>query len=488
MDFNSISFWILLCISIPLYYSIPFKNRWVLLLIISIIFYVFNGVLFTVVLFVAILTDYYIAILISRFRSQKRKILVTGIAISVGVLLCFKYVPLFNELSEYFFNIKFPNTLYLSGYLIPLGISFYTFKKISYVFDVYHGRIEPEYHFGKFALFISFFPEILSGPIDRAKDLLPQFKKDVSVDYNKITEGLRLILYGLFKKIVIADRLAMMVNEVYNHTYSYHGFSLILATYFFAFQIYADFSGYTDIAIGIAKLFGIDIPENFNKPYLSKSIQEFWRRWHITLSMWLRDYIFLPLAYIFSRKFQSLKIIKTESASYIASIMITWLIGGFWHGSKSTFIVWGLLQGIFLSTSFITRRARKKINSAFIKKYKLIKTANLLKIIFTFHIVAFAWIFFRAENINSALYVITNCFRDFNFSLANIVVGFTRTDLIVAVAGILIMIFADSVPDKLNSWFEKKSGVFRWAIYYFLLLSIIFVGIYQHTSFIYLKF
>ena len=374
--------------------------------------------------------------------------------------------------------------------MIPIGISFYTFKKIGYVIDVYYERQKPEQHFGKFALFISFFPEILSGPIDKAKDLIPQFKKQINPDFSKITEGLRLILFGLFKKIVIADRLAMMVNEVYNHSNSYHGISLIIATYFFAFQIYADFSGYTDIAIGVAKLFGIDIPENFDKPYTSKSIQEFWRRWHITLAMWLRDYIFLPLAYIFSRRFQFLKtkMLKPESASYLMSIMITWFIGGLWHGSKTTFVVWGLLQGIYLGTSFVTKKLRRRMNQKIFKIFPYVKIINFFKVVFIFHIVSFAWIFFRADNFNSASYIIINAFRDFKISLADIIIGFTKTDFIIAVFGILLLITVDLIPGKINNWFEKRTAIIRWSVYYFLLLSIIFVGIYQHSSFIYLNF
>ncbi len=287
--------------------------------------------------------------------------------------------------------------------ILPVGLSFFTFRLISYTSDVYRKIIEPERHLGYFLFYVTFFPQLLAGPIERVKDFLPQMRKKIVFDPDRVISGVELFFWGFFKKFAVSERLLPFVNDCFREPAG-KGLTLLFAAWFYSFIIYCDFSGYTDMAIGIARIMGIKSVENFNYPYLSRSITQFWNRWHISLSTWLRDYLFLPLSYKIMGKIESRKLygIKTEIWGYTGGMLITMILGGFWHGAKWTFIVWGLLHGLFLIVSFLTKKKRKKL----VKKLKLNKYPGLhaaINIFTTFNLVTLAWIFFKAESVNHAL-------------------------------------------------------------------------------------
>ena len=281
--------------------------------------------------------------------------------------------------------------------LLPVGISFYTFQTLSYTIDVYNGKTAAQKHLGVFAVYVSFFPQLVAGPIERSNHLLPQFFRKHDFSYNRVKSGLQKMLWGFFKKIVIADNLAILVDGVYNNVGNYSGLALIVATIFFTFQIYCDFSGYSDIAIGTAKVMGFELRENFKRPYFSKSIREFWQRWHITLSTWFRDYVYIPLGGN-----------RTIKWRWYYNIFITFLVSGLWHGANWTFVIWGALHGSYLIAALILSSPKKKI-SLFIQSQNK-SLDKLMDVVITFVLVAFAWIFFRANNIEDAIYIINNLF------------------------------------------------------------------------------
>lgn len=333
MIFNSIAFAIFLPIVFILYWILPHRFRWLLLLISSYYFYMSWNIKYVGLIFFTTLISYLCALMIEKTQSIKFKrfYMMTSIIISIGILFLFKYFNFFSEsvcniLNT--FSIKLhPITLKL---LLPVGISFYTFQTLSYVIDVYKGEVKAERHFGQYATFISFFPQLVAGPIERTKNLLPQIKSEHQFCYDKAVYGLRLMAWGFFKKILIADNLAIYVDKIYGNLSQYQGFSLIIATLFFTFQIYCDFSGYSDIAIGTAKLFNIDLMANFKSPYFSASVHEFWSRWHISLSTWFRDYVYIPLGGN-----------RCTKLRHNFNLLITFLISGLWHGANWTYVVWG---------------------------------------------------------------------------------------------------------------------------------------------------
>lgn len=368
--------------------------------------------------------------------------------------------------------------------LLPVGISFYTFQALSYTMDVYRGEIEATKHFGKYALFVSFFPQLVAGPIEKSANLLPQFDRSAKFDYLRIKEGIILMMWGFFKKMVIADRLAILVNTVYNNPTQYTGFELGIATVFFAIQILCDFSGYTDIAIGSAKILGYDLMKNFNRPYFSKSIPEFWRRWHISLGAWFKDYLYFPLGgsrVSIWRKYMNL--------------MVVFMVSGIWHGASWNFLIWGFLHGSYqvidLTLTPVIRRSYSflKINlDSF--GYKLCKVG------LTFMLVCIAWIFFRANTLSDASYILKNLFV-FNpevFLGKNLFkLGLGRAEFRIALIAIIVLIGGNLLERKhdLLHLLRKQPFILRWGFYFFLALYILFFGIYgdnEKASFIYFQF
>jgi alginate O-acetyltransferase complex protein AlgI len=406
MLFNSIDFLGFFTVIFALYFFVPQKFKWIFLLSASYFFYGYWKIEYLPLLVFPTAATYLTARAMSGAASPRRRRFYfwTGLGISLGLLFIFKYLELFrqtlHDLAGGVLHLQPWSPLKI---ILPVGISFYTFKIISYTIDVYYRRIPAEKHLGIYALYVAFFPQLLAGPIDRAALFIPQLKKPVDFDWERINSGFRLFVWGLFKKMVIADRLALFVAEVFPNPEG-QGLKLIFAAYFYAFQIYCDFSGYSDMAVGITKILGFDSMKNFDFPYFSANITQFWSRWHISLSSWLRDYLFLPLAYATMRRIKGARLlaIKAETWGYFIGIFLTMLLGGLWHGASWTFVIWGGLFGVYQIFSYASKRLRKKL----VRKTRLQRLPRLhsaLGIFITFNLVSFAWIFFRSASFSAAL-------------------------------------------------------------------------------------
>ncbi|HUD09814.1 MAG TPA: MBOAT family O-acyltransferase [Patescibacteria group bacterium] len=398
MLFNSISFLIFFPIVTILYYLASFRWKWLVLLIASCIFYLVFIPVYIFILFYLIIVDYTAGIFLSKLKGKKRKfLLLISILSNIGILFFFKYSNFFQiNVQQLASLIHWNYSPQLLNLILPIGLSFHTFQSLGYVIDVYKRKQKPEKHLGKYALFVMFYPQLVAGPIERAAHLIPQFYVNHKFDENNVSEGLRRMLLGFFKKLVIADRLAIMVNQVYGSPHSYIGFPLILATVAFAFQVYCDFSGYSDIAIGAARVMGFNLPENFNAPYLATSIRDFWRRWHITLYSWFRDYIYIPLGG--SRKGELIN---------IRNILIVFFVTGLWHGANWTYVVWGLIHGFYMVINLLVSQYKLPLKVVISSKL-LLFFINLFKIGVTFVLVCIAWIFFRAATISDGLYILSH--------------------------------------------------------------------------------
>ena len=405
MVFNSLEYFLFLPVIWWIHYFLGQRFRWLLLLIASYLFYAFLKVPYLLgVITLVTVTSYSFGLWLHKAKEERKKkrILWAGIATNILILVVLKYVPFLTEnLNALLSFFPSPISAHHAPLFVAFGVSYYIFQAISYLSDIYLENEEPESHFGYFALYLAFFPKLLQGPIERVGDLLPQLKEKYEFNYDNMRYGLLLFTWGLFKKVVLADRLGLYVDTVYDDVYSYQGLPLILATYAYAFQIYFDFSGYTDMALGTARLFNVNLTNNFNSPYLATSIADFWRRWHITFSRWILDYIFKPL---------QMQWRNWKNWGTAAALIITFFVSGVWHGASWGFVLWGLLHGIYMACSIFYRPFQKKIHKAF----KLEKTKKLkaLQVFVTFNLVALAWIFFRAKNLNEAYYILSNLFNN----------------------------------------------------------------------------
>lgn len=414
MLFNTIDFAIFMPIIFLLYWFVFNKNikiQNLFLVVASYFFYACWDWRFLGLIFLSSLVDYSVGRFLAKTKAKSKRnlLLITSLMVNLGILGFFKYYNFFLESFQEVF-LLFGRSLESStlDILLPVGISFYTFQTLSYTIDVYRERIEPTNNMLSFFAFVSFFPQLVAGPIERASNLLPQFERKRTFDYTKSVDGLRLILLGLFKKMVIADNCALAVNDIFTHYTEYSGSTLFFGAFFFAFQIYGDFSGYSDIAIGSARLLGFDLMQNFNAPYLSRNLGEFWRRWHISLSTWFRDYVYIPLGGN-----------QVSRPKWIRNIFVVFLLSGFWHGANWTFIIWGLIHALFfLPLMFQKTHASFKGVADKGKWFPSFKTT--LQIGFTFFIVLLAWVFFRAENITHAFLYLQGMFNLSLFSFPTV--------------------------------------------------------------------
>ena len=478
MLFNSIDFAIFLPIIFVLYWFVTNKNlklQNTLIVLSSYIFYGWWDWRFLSLIIFSTIVDYLIGISLSKQENQnKRKILLwTSILVNLGFLGFFKYYNFFldNFITAFsFFGTEInANSLNI---ILPVGISFYTFQTLSYTIDVYKQKLEPTYDFIAFSAFVSFFPQLVAGPIERATNLLPQFYKKRHFDYSKAVDGMRQILWGLFKKIVIADNCAHYANIIFNNSSEYSGSTLVLGAIFFTFQIYGDFSGYSDIAIGTSRLFGFNLKQNFAFPYFSRDIAEFWRRWHMSLSTWFRDYLYIPLGGS-----------RVGTWNKIRNVFIIFLVSGFWHGANWTFIIWGALNALYFLPILLTNNNRNNLNIvAQSKNLPSIKEFLLMSI--TFGLTVFAWIFFRAENIRHAFDYISIIFSKSIFSIPTI----RPRDLIL-----LIIIFnLIEWQGRTQQYAIAKLGLnwvwpLRLAMYFAILFAIFWFGG-KEQQFIYFQF
>ena len=478
MLFNSIEFAIFLPLVFIIYWFITSRNlkvQNIFLVAASYLFYGWWDWRFLALIIFSSIIDYSVGIGLSKTPNfKKRKILLlTSIFVNLGFLAFFKY---FNFFSESFANAftLFGSTIdpVRLNIILPVGISFYTFQTLSYSIDVYKRKLEPTKDIVSFFAFVSFFPQLVAGPIERATNLLPQFYKKRVFDYHKAVDGTRQILWGLLKKIVIADNCAHFANQIFDNYTDLSGSTLVLGAIFFAFQIYGDFSGYSDIAIGTAKLFGFNLMQNFSYPYFSRDIAEFWRRWHISLSTWFRDYIYIPLGG--SRGGLWFKIRNT---------FIIFIVSGFWHGANWTFLFWGFLNACYFIPLMLTKRNRSNLDT--IAQDKLFPSLKeIFQVLSTFALSTFAWIFFRAENLQHAFSYIKEIFSLSLFSVPEIM---PKKIIIMIVLFILIEWVGRKDQFAIQYVGQKWKPVFRYAFYYAILIIIIFFAG-QEQQFIYFQF
>lgn len=459
-----------------------------LLLIASYYFYMCWKVEYIILIMISTLIDYCVARKMEKVEKKihKRKWLYLSLLTNLGILFGFKYFNFINDnIQQLFDQINIFYNIPGFNVLLPVGISFYTFQTLSYTIDVYNGKTKAQKHLGVFAVFVSFFPQLVAGPIERSHRLLPQFFIKHEFNYDRVRHGLQQMMWGFFKKVVIADRLAIVVDGVYNNLDDYSGLALILATIFFTFQIYCDFSGYSDIAIGSARVMGFELMDNFKRPYFSKSISEFWKRWHISLSSWFRDYLYIPLG--------GNKVMKWR---WYYNLFITFLISGFWHGANWTFIAWGALHGTYLITAIVLKNPKEKI-----LEFLNIKNTTfhrIYQVFFTFILASFAWIFFRANNLSDAIYIVTNLFSDIksygNFEAMAITLrglGVGMNELLISFGLIILMELFNLYERGGDVWIQLKNKPIwiRWSIYYILIFGILFLAPYSRGgNFIYFQF
>jgi len=482
--FNSVQFVLFFIIITCLYFIINHKNRWLLLLAASCYFYMAFVPVYILILGFTIVIDYVAGILIENSTGKKKKYyLLFSLIANIGVLFVFKYYNFFNvNLTLLFEKFSLSNPFPFLKILLPIGLSFHTFQAMSYTIEVYRGKQRAEKHFGFYALYVMFYPQLVAGPIERPQNILSQFREKQFFKYNRVVLGLKLIAWGLFKKVVIADRLTIVVDNVFHDLRSYNSLSIFIAIFFFSFQILIDFSAYSDIAIGSAKVMGFNLMKNFNNPYLSKNIKEFWSKWHISLSTWFRDYLYIPLGGN-----------KTGLFRWFLNIVIVFILSGIWHGANWTFLIWGMIHSFYYIFSVLTKKFRFNISNLF----HFLKS-DYLNIIFNFLLVTFAWIFFRAENITSALYIINHIFNsiiNFNTSLIGgefliQYLGISNYYLLFSIFLIIIFQVIDYLISLKHTykWFITRPFYARWFCYFTLIFGIIFFGILSNKQFIYFQF
>lgn len=484
MLFNSVEFFIFLIVVVVIYSILPKKYRLYFLLIASYYFYASWNVDYLIIILITTLTSFWAGYSIGKAKNKnvKKIYLISVLVINLGILFVFKYFNFFNGvIADLYSLFDFNYGGYVLKVLLPVGISFYTFQALSYVIDVYRKRTDIERNYFRFSLYVSFFPQLVAGPIERSYHLLPQLNKFDSLRYENVSDGFKLILWGLFTKVVIADRLALVVNTVYSDVYSYSGLSYIIATLFFTYQIYLDFAGYSNIAIGVAKLFNIDLMENFRRPYFSKTITGFWSRWHISLSTWFKDYLYIPLG--------GNRVSRTR---WIFNIMVVFVVSGFWHGANYTFLIWGAIHGIMLIIEKLVYGKRLK------SIVPGIRFSNIWKWLITYSVVVLSWVFFRANSFHDAIHVLSHMF-DFRLSDFTTIAqsGGTMKLLGVPTYDFLLGIFFIVLLIIINFAIRKKGllktvriipAFPRWCIYIITTITILWFGKFGLNEFIYFQF
>lgn len=478
MAFNSINFLFFYTFIFILYLISPNRIKWFVLLVSSYAFYMFAKPEYILVMLFVTCNVYLFGLCLEKIQSVKvrKSILILSIILNLGTLIAFKYINFFtNNINNVSLKLGLKIDIPELKFVVPMGISFFILQALSYIFDVYNGKIKAEKHLGYLATYVSFFPTVLSGPIERGTNLLPQIHKSNKINYERFTSGLTIVLIGVFKKVVIADRLAFYVNKVYDNVHIYKGWPLIVATVFFGIQLYCDFSGYTDIAIGCAKMLGFDLIKNFEYPYFSKNIQEFWKRWHISLTSWFRDYLYIPLG---GNR-------KGKIRTYL-NILIVFLASGFWHGASWTFILWGAIHGVYQIIGKLTKGFKERIRSI-LRINKNSKLLGFIQMIITFILVDFAWIFFRANSISDARYIISNLLVNVNHIDKKSILVVSGKDMKLMLLFVAVFILYELVL-YLKLIKKRIPLVIRWILYYLCFYSIIFWGIASNSKFIYVQF
>ncbi len=460
-----------------------------MLLLASCFFYMFFKPVYIFILIFTIIIDYYAGIWIAGQTDPKKRkrLLMLSIFANVGVLVVFKYYNYVAEnLDIVIRSMRLGNGIPLLNILLPIGLSFHTFQAMSYTIEVYKGRQQPERHFGIYALYVMFYPQLVAGPIERPQSMLHQFHEEKKFDYYNMRKGLILMAWGLFKKVVIADRLALFVNHVYGNPMEYTGLPLITATVFFAFQIFCDFSGYSDIARGSALCMGFDLMRNFDRPYRATSIGEFWRRWHISLSTWFRDYVYIPLGGN-----------KVSTQRWYFNILVVFVLSGVWHGANWTFLVWGLLHGSYLIAESLTFKLFPNLTKAPQSSLSIFARRGLV-----FALVTLAWVLFRARDITQAFYIVGHLFSGIfgqlrmimsNVNLSRLKILYIdqpASEFLLSIGCIvtLALIHASQKQMEFDEWLSRKPAYVRWTAYYGLVVTFCCLGVFNKSDFIYFQF
>lgn len=486
MQFNSFNFLIFFPIVALCYYIVPKKLKNIFLVLASYFFYMCWNVKYGLLLFVCTVFSYFIALAIEKYKSKKVALII-GITVPLLLLIYYKYFNfILKNVNLLFVKIGIVWSVPQFDVIMPIGISFFTFQIIAYIIDVYNGEQKAEKNFIRYALFISFFPKISQGPIERAKDFMCQLYDKHKFDIENVKSGLLLMLWGYFKKLVIADRAAIFVSDIFDHYVHYSGAYIFIATLFFTIQIYCDFSGYTDIAVGAARVMGFRLQNNFKNPYFASTISDFWRRWHISLTSWLRDYIYIPLGGNRCGK------IKRD-----INLMITFLLSGLWHGASWNYIFWGGVNGIYQIVGRHSAGVKEKIyNTLHINTD--CESFKFMKIFVTFMLVNISWLFFRASGLQDAFWMLKQIFTKFDaaslFAYKQYTFGIDFKDIAILIIAIMILIIVELMTEKHDVYaiFNRQNMLAKWIVIYALIFVVIIFGVYgaayNASAFVYFQY
>jgi D-alanyl-lipoteichoic acid acyltransferase DltB (MBOAT superfamily) len=484
MRFDSYQFAIFFPIVVGLFWCLPQRLRWVLLLISSYYFYMCWRPPYAILLVLITAIDFTVGVALARTSAPRarRAILLASIASNLAILFVFKYYPFVAKtLSSYSGNSVLPEL----ALVLPIGLSFHTFQSMGYAVDVYKRKVEPERHWGRFATFIVFFPQLVAGPIERAGDMLPQLRHFPNFDYDRVTRGLKLMAWGLFKKVVIADHLARLVDPIFAAPEAQSGAVLSVGAIAFGYQIYCDFSGYSDIAIGSAEVLGVRLSTNFRVPYHARNLRDFWTRWHISLSTWFRDYVYVPLGGN-----------RVSAARWAFNILVVFALSGFWHGADWTFLVWGLYHGV----AIIAGRLTQGFWSGLYQVTRISRAPRLaatIDVVATFCVVTVGWVFFRASTLHSALMIVGRIVTDWQSYLVPDdlwhqiqMIGWEPTTAVVTLAAIAALEIGDTFSLRfcIRDWLSARPAMIRWCAYYSVVLAILLCGQFNGPPFIYFQF
>ncbi|HEO69748.1 MAG TPA: MBOAT family protein [Candidatus Hydrogenedentes bacterium] len=477
MLFNSLHYVLFLPVVVAAYFALPQRLRTAFLLAASYYFYMCWKLEYIVLILASTLIDYCAGIVMGRITdpSARRACVSVSIGANLLLLFSFKYFNFFNDAVRAAFDqVNIAYHIPALNVLLPVGISFYTFQSLSYTIDVYRGKREPERNLLTFALYVAFFPQLVAGPIERSTRLMPQFKRRNRFDPERVRDGLLLMGWGYFKKLVIADRLVLYVDAVYGAPGEYAAPTLLLATYFFAFQIYCDFSGYSDIAIGTARVLGYDLMSNFRRPYFSASMRDFWRRWHISLSTWFRDYLYIPLGGN-----------RVSAWRRYGNVLIVFLLSGLWHGADWTFLLWGLLHGLLFVASLATHPLRQRIGG---------ESGGLRRgfaVLVTFHLVTLLWVFFRADSLADALAILDGLLVHPRLDASAVFEPLGGIEMLVAACSLGLLAAVSLVQERgvsIRAWLHTQPLWARWAAYYALAFGVLLLGRFDARQFVYFQF
>jgi alginate O-acetyltransferase complex protein AlgI len=485
VSFHSLAFFLFFPTVVALYFLTPPRHRWALLLAASYVFYGAWKPEYLILLVLSTAVDYGVALRLGREQApgRRRALLAASLTLNFGVLFAFKYLGFFaGSLGQGLRALGLSHEIPGIHLLLPVGISFYTFQTVSYVIDVYRRDLEPEAHFGRFALYVSFFPQLVAGPIERATALLPQFRRTHRWDFDRAVDGLGRMLWGLFKKVVVADRAARLVDAVYADPGSFQGATLVVATYAFAFQIYCDFSGYSDMAVGAARVLGFDLMRNFDRPYGASTLVDFWRRWHISLSTWFRDYVYVPLGGS-----------RAGSTRRMANVAAVFLLSGLWHGASWTFVAWGAYHGALMVASLGLQQLFRRAAEGRVVGRPIRLLVRALGVVVTFHLVCLGWVLFRARSLAHAGEILSRLPVSYPVSTLHEILhlgpwppGGAAVDLgilvlsIVAVSGVELL-GRTSLPARIPA-------VARWLAWATLCVWVALTAVQTHSPFIYFQF